>query len=102
MKILIEPSEMYLLNVGDQAMLEVTYDRFRSIWPNAEIRIFTKAPERLKSMLPGAIPVSPWDRGRCIDHRIFGWRLPHLLPRALAASIRQTEQVLMKKFRNSR
>src|SRR5215469_6441521 len=97
MKILLEPSGMYSLNVGDQAMLEMTYDRFRSIWPNAEIRIFTKAPERLKSTLPGAIPVSPWDRGRCINHRILGWRLPRLLPRALAASIRHTEQVLAEK-----
>jgi len=96
MKILIEPSGMYSLNVGDQAMLEMTYDRFRSIWPNAEIRIFTKAPERLKSTLPGAIPVSPWDRGRCIDQHIFG-RLSRILPRGLAASIRQIEQVLAER-----
>jgi polysaccharide pyruvyl transferase WcaK-like protein len=72
MKIVIQPSGMRCLNVGDQAMLEVAYRRLRSLWPHAEIAVFTLAPEEVRSKLPGAIPLSPEGRGECFEFRLFG------------------------------
>lgn len=72
MKIVIQPSGMRCLNVGDQAMLETAYSRLRNLWPQAEIRVFTLAPSEVRSKLPGAIPVSPEARGECLDPKLFG------------------------------
>lgn len=53
-------------------MLETAYGRLRDIWPQAEIRVFTWAPNEIQRTLPGAIPVSPAGRGGCFDLKMFG------------------------------
>src|ERR1700685_2124 len=63
---------MRCLNVGDQAMLETSYSRCRGIWPSAEIRVLTLAPDQLRRTLPGAIPLCPEGRDECFDPKIFG------------------------------
>jgi polysaccharide pyruvyl transferase WcaK-like protein len=72
MKIVVQPSGLTCLNVGDQAMLEVAYGRLRGIWPQAEIRVLTVAPDAIRRNLPGAIPLSPEGRTECFDLRLFG------------------------------
>ncbi len=63
---------MRCLNVGDQAMLEVAYGRLQAKWPEAEICVFTLAPDEVRRRLPGAIPVAPDGRDLCLDLRLFG------------------------------
>jgi len=72
LKVVIQPSGMRCLNVGDQAMLETAYRRLRALWPQAEIGVFTLAPGEVRSKLPGAVPLSPEGRGQCFDLKLFG------------------------------
>ena len=72
MRIIIQPSGMCCLNVGDQAMLEAAYARVRALWPRAEVRVFTYAPDEIRRTLPGAIPISPYRRAECFDLKLFG------------------------------
>lgn len=72
MRIVIQPSGLRCLNVGDQAMLEVAYERLRAKWPKAEICVFTLAPDEIRRRLPGAIPIAPDGRDQCFDLRLFG------------------------------
>ncbi len=62
MRILIDPSSVHCLNLGDVAMLQVTVRRFRQFWPNAEILVFNETPELLDLYCPTAVPVSPAGR----------------------------------------
>jgi colanic acid/amylovoran biosynthesis protein len=62
MRILINPSSIHCLNLGDVAMLQVTVKRFREFWPGAEIYVFNEAPELLELYCPTAVPVRPIGR----------------------------------------
>jgi polysaccharide pyruvyl transferase WcaK-like protein len=62
MRILIDPSSIHCLNLGDVAMLQVTVRRFREFWPEAEICVFNEAPELLELYCPTAKPVCPQAR----------------------------------------
>lgn len=59
MKILILPSSVHCLNLGDVAMMQVTFRRFRKFWPGVEVHILNDAPELLELYCPGAKPVFP-------------------------------------------
>ena len=72
MRIIIQPSGMCCLNVGDQAMLEAAYGRLRAIWPQADMRVFTWAPDEIRRTLPGAVPISPRGRSECFSPKMFG------------------------------
>jgi len=58
MKILIDNGGYAFKNNGDTAMLIVTADRFHQHYPDAEIQIFTDAPQTLKKIISYAFPVS--------------------------------------------
>ena len=62
MRILIDPSSVHCLNLGDVAMLQVTVRRFREFWPDAEIFVFSDTPELLDLYCPTAKPVRPIGR----------------------------------------
>ncbi len=62
LRILIESSEYWLLNMGDLAMLDVTVRRLRARWPQARIGVLTDAPALLHAYLPGVDAINP--RGR--------------------------------------
>src|SRR5271168_5422958 len=62
MRILIDPSSVHCLNLGDVAMLQVTVRRFRKFWPDAEINVFNETPELLDLYCPTAKPVFPTGR----------------------------------------
>jgi colanic acid/amylovoran biosynthesis protein len=57
MRILIDPSSVHCLNLGDVAMLQVTVRRFRQFWPDAEILVFNESPELLDLYCPTALQV---------------------------------------------
>lgn len=62
MRILVDPSSVHCLNLGDVAMLQVTVRRFRRFWPDAEILVFNETPELLDLYCPTAKPVRPIGR----------------------------------------
>jgi colanic acid/amylovoran biosynthesis protein len=62
MRILIDPSSVHCLNLGDVAMLQVTVRRFRKYWPDAEIFVFNDTPELLDLYCPTAKPIRPEGR----------------------------------------
>ena len=57
MRILLEPSDPELSNLGDAAMLRTTFTRLRKFWPNARIDICTNSVTRLNQICPGAHPI---------------------------------------------
>lgn len=59
MKILIHPSSVHCLNLGDVAMMQVAVRRFREFWPDAEIHVLNENPELLALYCPTARPVLP-------------------------------------------
>jgi colanic acid/amylovoran biosynthesis protein len=44
--------------MGDVAMLQVALARLATLWPSAEVRVLTDAPDALGRFCPGAIPLS--------------------------------------------
>ncbi len=46
-RILIEPSDYVLRNLGDMAMMQVAATRLVALWPDAEIRILSDRPSEL-------------------------------------------------------
>jgi hypothetical protein len=57
MRILIEPGSAHCRNVGDMAMLQVAYRRFRKFWQDATFHIVTSEPEQLAGYCPRAFPL---------------------------------------------
>jgi len=57
MRIFILPSSVHCLNLGDVAMMQVTYRRLSEFWPDSEIHILNNAPDLLKLYCPKAKPV---------------------------------------------
>lgn len=64
MRILVDQSGYALLNLGDIAMLQACVRRLQSLWPNADIQVFTDSPERLEQYCPGVTAVAPTIVGR--------------------------------------
>jgi polysaccharide pyruvyl transferase WcaK-like protein len=58
MRILIHPSSVHCLNLGDVAMMQVTVRRFQRFWPDAEIYVINDSPELLDLYCPGAKPLN--------------------------------------------
>ena len=73
LRILVEPSDYILQNVGDMAMMQIAIERLAGLWPDAVIQVLTDDPQRLKELCPRAIPLSA--RGRQL------WLADDFLPR---------------------
>jgi colanic acid/amylovoran biosynthesis protein len=81
MRILIAPSSVHCLNLGDVAMMQVTVRRFRRFWPDAEILVFNETPSLLELYCPGAVALDQKGRdayyctGAILTRlgRRFGW-----------------------------
>jgi polysaccharide pyruvyl transferase WcaK-like protein len=65
LRILVENSEYWLLNMGDLAMLDVTLRRLRTRFPEARIGVLTDTPSLLRAYFPGVEPIVP--------HRSSAW-----------------------------
>jgi colanic acid/amylovoran biosynthesis protein len=57
-RILVEPSDYILRNVGDMAMMQIAIERIAALWPDAEIQVLTDDPLRLNDLCPRAFPIS--------------------------------------------
>ena len=56
-RILIEPSDYVLRNLGDMAMMQVAATRLVALWPDAEIRILSDRPSDLPAYGPNVTPL---------------------------------------------
>jgi colanic acid/amylovoran biosynthesis protein len=56
LRILVEPSDYVLRNVGDAAMLQVAVRRLGELWPAARIQVFSSEPEKFPRFAPNAEP----------------------------------------------
>lgn len=68
--------------MGDVAMLQVSYNRLRELWPDAVIRVLTTDEQAVKRFCPGAVPTSlsgcqQWNA----EHPVLGGRGKFLPPR---------------------
>lgn len=100
LKILIDNSGYELKNHGDLAMLQVASERFKQHFPDAEIYIFTNAPDRLKKLIPYAIPASlagrkQWDA----QWNIIG-SLHKLFPKSFYSWLDSREVFFKLKYHN--
>nr|WP_320010659.1 hypothetical protein [uncultured Desulfobulbus sp.] len=86
MRILIENGCYEIKNIGDWAMLEVALQRIHTMFPEAELLVFTITPDTLRRYFPEATTISPdiKDKGLrlwCQPWNILGG-LHKLLPKA--------------------
>ena len=47
MRVLVEPGNYSMLNIGDAAMLTVALERLSSLWPDARIQVFSDEPDQM-------------------------------------------------------
>jgi polysaccharide pyruvyl transferase WcaK-like protein len=78
-RLLVEPSDYLLRNVGDMAMMQIAIERLAALWPDAAIQVLTDDPQTLRKFCPRALPLS--SEGRQL------WLADHFLPRCLEARI---------------
>ena len=57
--IVVEPSDYVLRNAGDMAMMQVAVTRLSNRWPDAEIAVFSDAPDRV-ALLASAHSLGLW------------------------------------------
>ncbi len=57
MKIILDFGGYEFKNVGDTAMLILSIDRLTRLFPNIEVYVFTSNTEKLKILIPNAIPL---------------------------------------------
>jgi colanic acid/amylovoran biosynthesis protein len=55
----VDHSGYALLNIGDIAMLQACVRRLETLWPDADIQVFTESPERLGRHCPEVSAVAP-------------------------------------------
>ena len=65
MRILVEPSDFELVNLGDMAMMRVAIERLAALWPHASIEVFSEVPDLLSAFCPEATPIL----ARCVYGR---------------------------------
>src|ERR1700733_2477511 len=57
-RLLVEPSDYLLRNVGDMAMMQIAIERLAALWPDAAIQVLTDDPQTLRKLCPRALPLS--------------------------------------------
>lgn len=93
-RILVEPNAHHLLNFGDVAMLQIAVERFRALWPEAQIHVLTDDPARLAVFCPDALPLDAAGRRLWLSEPYFTRTLHARLPRRGSLRLRRAEAVL--------
>ena len=81
-RILVEPSDYRLHNMGDRSMLLVAVSRLADMWPQTEVQVFSEQPDELRALSPDAVPIPVTGREL--------WLRDDFLPGRLIALARQT------------
>jgi polysaccharide pyruvyl transferase WcaK-like protein len=80
MRILVEPSDYDLHNLGDIAMLRVAVSRLAAYFPNAAIQVLSDDPDALRAFCPQATPLESTGRQQWLDNDFLPERLRHRAP----------------------
>ena len=83
-RILVEPSDYFLRNFGDMAMLQSAVERLQTLLPDAAIEVLTEDPPALARLCPSAIPIAEKRRFFSLKHGYLRSSLHGLLPSRLA------------------
>jgi colanic acid/amylovoran biosynthesis protein len=96
MRILVEPSDYILRNVGDMAMMQIAVERLNRLWPHASIQILSDTPDRLPAYAPNAQAMD--SAGRQIWYRpgFLAGRLETYLPKWVVKRIWMFERILRR------
>ena len=82
MRILIENSGYELRNMGDVAMLQVAVGRLQRAFPDAQLQVLTKDPQRLQRYCPGTLPLDAYGRNALLEARVSPVAWPARVARA--------------------
>jgi colanic acid/amylovoran biosynthesis protein len=93
-RILVEPSDYKLTNMGDAAMLKVAVARLRVLWPDASLEVFTDDSAGLIKQCPDATPLSMVGREQWVADEFLLPRLARRLPDSMTARRRRLERAL--------
>jgi colanic acid/amylovoran biosynthesis protein len=90
--VLVEPSDYVLRNAGDMAMMHVAAQRLAAMWPEADIRVLSDAPDEMVSSAANVTAMDATGRGLWLRTPLVPeqWieRSPHRVTRLLARSSR--------------
>jgi polysaccharide pyruvyl transferase WcaK-like protein len=67
MRVLIEPSDYVVRNLGDTAMLTMALERISRMWPDARIQVFTEELEQMPAPGPNIEPLAVTGRRLWFD-----------------------------------
>jgi polysaccharide pyruvyl transferase WcaK-like protein len=87
-RILVEPSDYVLRNVGDMAMMHVATERLAQLWPDAAIEVLTDVPEPLSILCPTATPLRAHGRNLWLQPDFLPGKLQRRLPEPWPEAIR--------------
>jgi len=100
MKILIDNGGYNFKNNGDSAMLYVTASRLHKKYPQAEINVFTCAPNSLKEIIPFAVPVLVNGRRQWSNEWNILGGFHKLLPACTYSWLQDKENIFKVKYPN--
>jgi polysaccharide pyruvyl transferase WcaK-like protein len=80
MRILVEPSDYVLHNLGDVAMLRVAVSRLAEYFPNATIQVLSDDPDALSTFCPSATHLESMGRQQWLDNDFLPERLCRRAP----------------------
>ena len=95
MRILVEPSDYLLRNMGDIAMLRTAVSQLRSLWPNACTQVLTN-DDKLQSVCPGVIPLSSRGRQLWLNNDYLPFRVQARVPAEFPVWLRHQAPVLVE------
>src|ERR1700722_1545999 len=98
MRILIEPSDYVLHNVGDMAMLRVAVSRLAAMWTEALIQVLSDEPERLQTFCPEAAPLRSGGREQWLANSFLPIRLRPYVSQEFPISLRIHAPELVEVF----
>jgi colanic acid/amylovoran biosynthesis protein len=96
MRLLIEPSDYVLRNVGDMAMLRMAVSRLAAMWPDALIQVLTDEPERLQIFCPEASPLRSAGRKQWLANGFLPIRLRPYVSQEFPISLRNRAPELVE------
>jgi len=86
LRLLIEPSDYVLRNVGDMAMMQAATERLADVFPGAVIQVLTRDPHNLKTLCPQVDPMDA--RGRSLWLALLLPSISDALPGSAATTLR--------------
>jgi colanic acid/amylovoran biosynthesis protein len=91
-RVLVEPSDYVLRNVGDMAMLRTAVSRLTEKWPNALIQVLIDEPHELRAFCPEVTPLP--SAGRQYWLRMV--RVPERFPRVVQHHVPELVEFLWR------